>query len=101
MHLTDTRLRVRSVFISDLHLGTRGSQADMLLDFLQRTECETLYLVGDIFDGWRLRKSWYWHENFDAIVRHILQCWSAMVRIPLLVTVAMAEATGEGRREGD
>ena len=72
MHLTDTRLRVRSIFISDLHLGTRGSQAERLLGFLQGTECETLYLVGDIFDGWRMRKSWYWHDSFDAVLRHVL-----------------------------
>ncbi len=72
MHLTEPRLRYRSIFVSDVHLGTRGSRADLLLEFLQRAECETLYLVGDIFDGWRLRKSWYWHPSFDALLRQVM-----------------------------
>ncbi len=63
----------RSVFISDLHLGTRGCRSDFLIDFLKRTECEHLYLVGDIVDGWRLRKSWYWHAEFDEVLRLILE----------------------------
>ena len=62
----------RSVFISDLHLGTRGCRSDFLIDFLKRTECEHLYLVGDIVDGWRLRKSWYWTDEFDEVLRLIL-----------------------------
>jgi UDP-2,3-diacylglucosamine pyrophosphatase LpxH len=65
-------MQVRTVFISDLHLGTRGARSDMLLDFLSRVHCERLYLVGDIVDGWRLRKSWYWHAEFDAVIRAIL-----------------------------
>src|SRR3546814_7835500 len=51
---------VRSVWISDVHLGTPGSQAVALLDFLRTVESEHLYLVGDIIDGWQLRRSWYW-----------------------------------------
>jgi UDP-2,3-diacylglucosamine pyrophosphatase LpxH len=47
----------RAIFISDLHLGTRGCRSDFLVDFLRRTRSEQLYLVGDIVDGWRLRKS--------------------------------------------
>lgn len=65
-------MRVRSIFISDIHLGTRGSRSDMLLDFLARVECEHLYLVGDVIDGWRLRKSWYWHDEFDQVMRMVL-----------------------------
>jgi len=65
--------RYRSIFISDLHLGTRGCRSDFLLDFLRRTECEHLYLVGDVVDGWRLRKSWYWDATFDEIIRTILR----------------------------
>jgi UDP-2,3-diacylglucosamine pyrophosphatase LpxH len=45
----------RTVFISDLHLGTRGCRSDFLADFLRRTSCENLFLVGDVIDGWRLR----------------------------------------------
>jgi len=44
-------VRHRAIFISDIHLGTRGCQAEMLLDFLKKNECEYLYLVGDIVDG--------------------------------------------------
>ena len=50
-------LHYRTVWISDLHLGTPGCQAAALLDFLRDVECDTLYLVGDIIDGWQLRRS--------------------------------------------
>jgi UDP-2,3-diacylglucosamine pyrophosphatase LpxH len=63
----------RSVFISDLHLGTRGCRSDFLADFLSRISCQHLYLVGDIIDGWRLRKSWYWDEGHDEVLRLILR----------------------------
>jgi UDP-2,3-diacylglucosamine pyrophosphatase LpxH len=66
-------LRYRSVFISDTHLGTKGCRSDFLADFLERTSCEKLFLVGDILDGWRLRKAWYWDDNHDRVVRAILQ----------------------------
>jgi len=64
--------RYRTVFISDLHLGTRGCRSDFLADFLRRTECRTLFLVGDIVDGWRLKRSWYWDGIHDEVVRLIL-----------------------------
>jgi len=73
MQNTEAKRRYRAVFLSDLHLGTRGCRADFLLDFLQRTECDRLYLVGDIIDGWRLRKSWYWTAEFDQVVRSFLK----------------------------
>ena len=63
----------RAVFISDLHLGTRGCRSDFLADFLRRVSCEQMYLVGDIIDGWRLRKSWYWDATHDEVIRLILQ----------------------------
>ena len=50
----------RTVFISDVHLGTPGCSATQLVDFLHSFECETLYLVGDIVDGWQIRRGWYW-----------------------------------------
>jgi UDP-2,3-diacylglucosamine pyrophosphatase LpxH len=62
----------RCVFISDTHLGTRGCRGEFLADFLRQTSCEQLYLVGDIIDGWRLRKSWYWDESHDEVLRQIL-----------------------------
>ncbi len=63
----------RTIFISDLHLGTRGCRSDFLADFLRRTSSERLYLVGDIIDGWRLRKSWYWDAAHDEVLKLILR----------------------------
>jgi len=63
----------RSVFISDTHLGTRGCRADFLADFLKSVSCENLFLVGDIIDGWRLRRSWFWDHNHDEVLRLILR----------------------------
>ncbi len=65
-------MHYRSIWISDLHLGTRDSRTDYLLDFLSRHTADTLYLVGDIFDGWALQRSWYWDEHHDAVVNTIL-----------------------------
>ena len=67
------RTDYRSVFISDTHLGTRGCRSDFLADFLRRTSCQHLFLVGDIIDGWRLRKSWYWDEAHDDVLRQIVR----------------------------
>ena len=67
----------RAVFLSDVHLGTRGSRAEFLADFLAHTRCDTLYLVGDIIDGWRLRRSWYWDGHHDRVLRLILQAANA------------------------
>jgi UDP-2,3-diacylglucosamine pyrophosphatase LpxH len=63
----------RAVFISDTHLGTRGCRTDFLADFLGRVTCDKLFLVGDIVDGWRLRKSWYWDAMHDKVVRTLLR----------------------------
>lgn len=63
----------RSIFISDTHLGTRGCRADFLADFLKSVSCENLYLVGDIIDGWRLRRSWFWDHHHDEVLRLILR----------------------------
>jgi UDP-2,3-diacylglucosamine pyrophosphatase LpxH len=65
--------RYRSVWISDLHLGTPGCQAHALLDFLRSVECETLFLVGDIVDGWQLRRSWYWPQAHNDVVQKLLR----------------------------
>lgn len=63
----------RSVFISDIHLGTRGCRAEFLTDFLKKNTCENLYLVGDIIDGWRLKRSWFWDKHHDEVVRLVLK----------------------------
>lgn len=65
--------RYRAVWISDIHLGTRGCKADMLVDFLRSFEADTLYLVGDIIDGWRLSKGWYWPDSHNEVVRRVLK----------------------------
>jgi UDP-2,3-diacylglucosamine pyrophosphatase LpxH len=65
--------RYRTIWLSDIHLGTRGCKADFLLDFLRCNESETLYLVGDIVDGWRLRKSWYWAQSHNDVVQKVLR----------------------------
>ena len=65
--------RYRALFISDVHLGTRGCQADKLLDFLRIHEADTFYLVGDIVDGWALRSSWYWPQAHNDVVQKLLR----------------------------
>jgi UDP-2,3-diacylglucosamine pyrophosphatase LpxH len=64
--------RHRTIFISDTHLGTRGCKAELLADFLVHNECETLYLAGDIVDGWQIKR-WYWSEAQDRVVREVLK----------------------------
>ncbi len=66
-------LRFRSIFISDVHLGTRGCKADFLLDFLKNTESEFLYLVGDIFDNWLLKKTWFWPQTHNDVIQKMLR----------------------------
>ena len=66
-------MRVRTVWISDLHLGTPGCQAEALLAFLRHVECETLYLVGDIIDGWQLKRAWYWPQAHNDVVQKLLR----------------------------
>jgi UDP-2,3-diacylglucosamine pyrophosphatase LpxH len=62
----------RTIFISDVHLGTHGCKAETLVDFLNRNQCQTLYLVGDIVDGWRLKYRWFWPAAHSAVVQAIL-----------------------------
>ena len=65
-------MKVRTLFVSDVHLGSRGCQAELLLDFLNRCEAEQIYLVGDIIDGWRLKSRWYWPRTHDDVVSAVL-----------------------------
>ncbi|HQY48538.1 MAG TPA: UDP-2,3-diacylglucosamine diphosphatase [Usitatibacteraceae bacterium] len=66
-------LRFRSIFISDVHLGTPGCQAAHLLEFLRHTDSDHLYLVGDIVDGWQMRRRWYWHQSHNDVVQKVLR----------------------------
>jgi len=63
----------RAIWISDIHLGTRGCNADILMDFLRRTESDYLYLVGDIIDVWRMRNNWYWHQTHNDIIQKVMR----------------------------
>ncbi|CAG9165347.1 hypothetical protein LMG23992_00447 [Cupriavidus laharis] len=63
----------RAIWLSDIHLGTAGCQADYLLDFLKHNESERLYLVGDIIDGWQLRRGWYWPQSHNDVVQKLLR----------------------------
>jgi UDP-2,3-diacylglucosamine pyrophosphatase LpxH len=65
--------RYRTIWLSDIHLGTRGCKAEYLIDFLRHNDAQTLYLVGDIVDGWRLKKSWYWPQTHNDVVQKLLR----------------------------
>lgn len=69
----DEARRFRALFISDIHLGTKGCQADLLLDFLRVHDADTIYLVGDIIDGWRLKQGWYWPQSHNDVVQKLLR----------------------------
>ena len=66
-------LRCRTAFVSDIHLGTRGCQAERLLEFIRVLECEQLYLVGDIVDGWKMKSGWHWPQAHNDVVQKILR----------------------------
>ena len=63
----------RAVFISDVHLGMRNSQALALLDFLKHVECEELYLVGDIVDFWKVRRGPHWPQSHNDVLQKLLR----------------------------
>ncbi len=65
--------KFRAVFISDIHLGTMGCQAVPLLEFLKVHTSDYLYLVGDIIDGWQLRRKWYWPQTHNDVVQKLLR----------------------------
>src|ERR1700739_1788259 len=73
MHADRPSLRCRSVFISDVHLGTRGCQAELLLDVIGCISCARLYLVGDILDGWKLKGGWWWPQAHNDVVQKLLR----------------------------
>ena len=65
------RTRVRSIFVSDIHLGCRHSKADLLLSFLKEHTCDYLYLVGDILDGWKMHRGFHWNDTYTLVIRRI------------------------------
>jgi UDP-2,3-diacylglucosamine pyrophosphatase LpxH len=78
---TTPTMRCRTAFISDIHLGTRGCQAELLLEFIRELECETLYLVGDIVDGWKMKSGWFWPQAHNDVVQKILRMARKGVRV--------------------
>jgi UDP-2,3-diacylglucosamine pyrophosphatase LpxH len=108
----------RTLFISDVHLGTRGCKAELLVDFLRYHTADTIYLVGDIVDAWRLRRSWHWPQSHNDLVQKLLRLARKgchMVYIPgnhdemmrdypglvlggITIQVRAVHVTGDGRR---
>ena len=78
---TEEVRRVRALFISDVHLGMRPARAGQLIDFLRRHDADTIYLVGDILDGWRLAKSWHWPPEYDVLVQILLDKAAAGTKV--------------------
>jgi UDP-2,3-diacylglucosamine pyrophosphatase LpxH len=72
MKTMDTR-HFRTLFISDVHLGSKAAKTDFLLDFLKHHEADTIYLVGDIVDGWRLKRNWFWPQDCNDVVQKLLR----------------------------
>ncbi len=66
-------LRFRAIFLSDIHLGTPNCQAERLLDFLRHTDSDHLYLVGDVIDGWQLKRRWFWQQAHNDVVQKVLR----------------------------
>ena len=71
--VTRSNTHFRSIFISDLHLGTPGCQAEALLEFLKIYTSDNLYLVGDIVDGWQLKRKWYWPQSHNDVIQKLLR----------------------------
>ncbi len=64
--------RHRTLWVSDVHLGSAGCKAKLLTEFLKRNECERLYLVGDIFDGWKMKSNFYWTPDHSRVIKQII-----------------------------
>lgn len=76
-----TQKKYRSLFISDIHLGTRSAKASELLEFLKVADAETLYLVGDIIDFWKVRRGPVWPQAHNDVVQKLLRCARKGTRI--------------------
>ena len=65
--------KYRAIFLSDVHLGTRGCRAELLAEFLAKYNSDILYLVGDIFDGWQIQRGWHWPSSHNEVVQRIIE----------------------------
>lgn len=81
MTATQARTTYRTIWISDTHLGNRNAQAQHLLEFLQQHHCETLFLVGDIIDLWKMSERGHWPKSHQAVVNQILTMADNGVRV--------------------
>jgi UDP-2,3-diacylglucosamine pyrophosphatase LpxH len=66
-------MRYKSIFVSDLHMGIKYSRVDLLIKFLKENEFDNLYLVGDIIDGWELKRKWFWNAEYNLLIQKILR----------------------------
>ncbi|MBC8130897.1 MAG: UDP-2,3-diacylglucosamine diphosphatase [Rhizobiaceae bacterium] len=73
MHQLTTTRHFRTLFISDVHLGSKAAQAELLIDFLRLHDSEKIFLVGDIVDGWRLKRTWHWPQSHNDVVQKLLR----------------------------
>jgi UDP-2,3-diacylglucosamine pyrophosphatase LpxH len=64
--------KYRSIFLSDVHLGSKISHSDMLCDFLKNNSCDKLYIVGDFIDFWKLKRGFYWPQSHSNVIRRVL-----------------------------
>jgi UDP-2,3-diacylglucosamine pyrophosphatase LpxH len=66
-------MKYKSIFISDVHVGLKYARVKELIHFLKENECDTLYLVGDIIDGWALGRRWFWNDDYNLLIQKILR----------------------------
>jgi UDP-2,3-diacylglucosamine pyrophosphatase LpxH len=71
--LSAAKMSFRSIWISDVHLGTKHSQVDLLLEFLRLSDCRYLYIVGDLIDGWELKWKWFWRDEYNVLFQKLLR----------------------------
>ena len=71
--MANTHRHYRTLFISDMHLGSKACQAELILDFLKENDADTIFLVGDIIDGWRLKSGLYWPQTHNDVVQKLLR----------------------------
>ncbi|HEY0034455.1 MAG TPA: UDP-2,3-diacylglucosamine diphosphatase, partial [Devosia sp.] len=76
--------QVRAMFISDVHLGMKPIRVGQLIEFLRAHDAETIYLVGDILDGWRIAKAWHWPSEYNVLVQILLDKANAGTKIVYL-----------------
>ena len=66
-------MKYKSIFVSDIHLGTKFSKAESFLDFMKENESENLYLVGDIIDGWAMKRKFRWLQSHSDVIQKVLR----------------------------